>query len=132
MTIGTFNSMAPTINSQLVLRDWFERKERELREVNWRFDRQSHKARWAPLDTPEEEWVALCRKRDEALGDLYKTHNELGSLYSILTDSGYRCRMYVRWGEYSPRTDEEIRQDLRKWIEKRTTPGWDPFGDDAY
>ena len=130
MTIAIFNSMAPTINSQLVLRDWYHRKERELQAANWRLDKADHASAWAPIDTPLQEWVVLCRKRDEALGDLYKIHNELSSLYRILTDSGYRCRMYVRWGEHTPRTDEEIREDLRKWIKKRTTPGWDPFGEE--
>ena len=130
MTIATFNSMTPTLNSKLVLRDWFERKERELRAVNWRFDRRSHKARWAPIDTPMEEWISLCREAEASLIEVYQLNNELGSLYDILTDSGHRCRMYIRWGEREPMSDEEIREEIHSWIEKRTTPGWDPFGEE--
>ena len=131
MAIGTYSATL-SINSQLVLRDWYHRKERELRAANWRLDQARRASAWAPVDTPIEEWVVLCRKRQEALVEVYKIHNELGSLYDILTDSGYRCRMYIQWGEPTSRTDEEIREDLREWIKKRTTPGWDPFGDDAY
>ena len=129
MTIGTYSAKF-SINTQLVLRDWFHRKERELFLAEGRLDRLTHKARWAPLDTPMEEWIIMFQERDEALGKVYQLRNELDSLYDILKDSGYRCRMYVGWGKHRPKSEEEHREGLRKWIKKRSTPGWDPFGDE--
>lgn len=136
MTIGTYiyqsrpHTRTISVRSLLVLRDWFERKERELRGERSRFDRLNREARWAPLDTPEEEWVARYRAAEEARVRLSELNNELADLHYLLYHNGYGCTAYFGSRLPTPRTEEEILKTIEGVVKQRTTPGWDPFGEE--